>query len=690
MSLTQRPGNQVVLGLQWGDEGKGKVIDLLADRHDVVVRCQGGANAGHTVVVGGRKTVLHLLPSGILHQRSRCVIGNGVVIDPAALVAELSELTAGGCEVGGRLSISDRAHLVLPCHKAMDAVLETARGAAKVGTTLRGIGPCYGDKAARTGLRCGELKDAPAFERRLRSHLQEYDRLIQALGGPPSDVDRAIEQVLPMCRAIAPMVQDTARLLHEAVASGSSLLFEGAQGVLLDIDFGTYPYVTSSNTGVGGIITGSGLSHKHLGEIIGVVKAYSTRVGGGPFPVELQGARGAARRRRGAEFGATTGRPRRCGWLDLVALRFACRLNGVDSIALTKLDILTGESELKICTGYRLGGATIDTVPSRFEDLALVEPVYQTLPGWTEALGGARRIEELPAAARSYIQLIEQRLELPGALDRHRTRSRRDHRAMTGSDRPADHGPYCTPPRPAAGLDPARIPRHVAIIMDGNGRWAQARGWDRTRGHQQGAEVVRAITTESVRLGIRRLTLYAFSSENWSRPPLEIEFLMHLLERFLRGELATLQENRVRLEAIGRLERLPGHVRSALDEVRAATRANQAMILSLALSYGGREEIVDACRALAEQVQRGILPLAAIDEAAVQGALYAGTCPFGADHVDLVIRTAGEHRLSNFLPWQANYAEYVSSAPLWPAFTTGDYHACLREFQARERRFGAV
>jgi undecaprenyl diphosphate synthase len=261
---------------------------------------------------------------------------------------------------------------------------------------------------------------------------------------------------------------------------------------------------------------------------------------------------------------------------------------------------------------------------------------------------------------------------------------------MTGSGRSADPPPPAAAAIEAAGLEPARIPHHVAVIMDGNGRWAQARGWDRTRGHQQGAEVVRSITTESVRLGVRRLTLYAFSSENWSRPALEIEFLMHLLEQFLRGELETLQKNRVRLAAIGRLERLPQAVRAALDEVRAATRANEAMILSLALSYGGREEIVDACRTLAEAAVQGRLKPGAIDEADVQAALYAGRCPFGADDVDLVIRTAGEHRLSNFLPWQANYAEYVSTAPLWPAFTVEDYHACLRVFQARERRFGAV
>ncbi len=412
-STRQECRNQVVLGLQWGDEGKGKVIDLLADRHDLVVRCQGGANAGHTVVVGGHKTVLHLLPSGVLHERSRCIIGNGVVVDPAALFKEVDELAGAGCQASSRLLVSDRAHLVLPCHKAMDAAHERSRGDAKVGTTLRGIGPCYADKAARTGLRCGELADWPRFESRLRAHLGESDRQIRALGGEPLDVERAMAEVLPVCRRLAPLVADTTNLLQEAVDSGKSVLFEGAQGAMLDIDHGTYPFVTSSPTGVGGAITGSGLSHQWLGEVIGVVKAYSTRVGSGPFPVELLGAHGDALRQRGGEFGATTGRPRRCGWLDLVALRYACRLNGVDALALTKLDILTGEPELPVCVGYELDGKRLPSVPASVADLARVVPVYERLPGWTAQLGQARSLEAMPLEARAYVLFIEERLGLP-------------------------------------------------------------------------------------------------------------------------------------------------------------------------------------------------------------------------------------------------------------------------------------
>jgi adenylosuccinate synthase len=410
-------GNKVVLGLQWGDEGKGKVIDLLASSTDVVVRCQGGANAGHTVVVGGKKTVLHLLPSGVLHERARCIIGNGVVVDPLALCAEVDELSANGCDPSARLAVSDRAHLVLPCHKAVDAANEKRKGDAKVGTTLRGIGPAYGDKVARTGLRCGELRDIDVFTTRLRAHLENVNGLLLALGAAALDVEQSIAQVLPACRRVAALVSDTASEIHRAAAEGKCFLFEGAQGVLLDIDYGTYPFVTSSNTGVGGVICGSGLSHKSLGEVIGVVKAYSTRVGAGPFPVELcgpdTGAKGDDIRRRGQEFGATTGRPRRCGWLDLVAVRFACRLNGVDSIALTKLDILTGERELPVCVAYQLDGTRIDTIPARIDDLARAIPVYEVLPGWSESLGPCRTRASLPAPARAYIEFIERQLAVP-------------------------------------------------------------------------------------------------------------------------------------------------------------------------------------------------------------------------------------------------------------------------------------
>ena len=411
-SISSR-GNKVVLGLQWGDEGKGKVIDLLAAHTDVVVRCQGGANAGHTVVVNGRKSVLHLLPSGIMHDQATCIIGNGVVVDPLALCNELDELIAGGVNPTARLLVSDRAHLVLPSHKALDAAFENRKGDAKVGTTLRGIGPCYADKVARTGLRCGELRDLPAFTVKLRVQLTQVNEQLAYLKAPLIDIDTAIAQVMPACTRIAPLIADTADLLHRSAGANKSFLFEGAQGVLLDIDYGTYPFVTSSNTGVGGVIAGSGLSHKQLGDIIGVVKAYSTRVGSGPFPVELLNTKGEDIRQRGGEFGATTGRPRRCGWLDLVAVGFSCRLNGVDAIALTKLDILDTENEIPICVAYEIDGKRSDTIPARIDDLARAKPVYEVLPGWKTPLNKVRSYAALPAAARSYIEFIERRIGVP-------------------------------------------------------------------------------------------------------------------------------------------------------------------------------------------------------------------------------------------------------------------------------------
>ncbi len=414
-----RPGssNRVVLGLQWGDEGKGKVIDQLAETTDVVVRCQGGANAGHTVVVGGVKTVLHLLPSGVLHPKATCIIGNGVVVEPKALCEELDELARNGLVLSGRLLVSDRAHLVLPCHKALDAAAEKAKGANKVGTTLRGIGPCYMDKAARTNLRCGDLKD-PRFEPRLRDHLAAVNRQVIALGGDPVAIDAAVTQLKPQLDRIRPLVADTAAFLHQASAAGQVILFEGAQGVMLDIDYGTYPFVTSSNTGVGGVITGSGLSHKQLGEVIGVVKAYTTRVGSGPFPVELlpaekTGDKGFDLRERGGEYGATTGRPRRCGWLDLVVVRFACRLNGIDAIALTKLDVLDVEAELPVCIGYELDGQRIDTMPANIDDLARCTPVWQVLPGWKRSTAGVQQWNDLPGEARAYVAFIERFTGVP-------------------------------------------------------------------------------------------------------------------------------------------------------------------------------------------------------------------------------------------------------------------------------------
>ncbi|MFW5699169.1 MAG: adenylosuccinate synthase, partial [Planctomycetota bacterium] len=368
--------------------------------------CQGGANAGHTVVVGGTKTILHLLPSGAPHPSARCIIGNGVVVDPMQIAEELGELQQQGVDLRPRLMVSDRAHLVMPWHKALDAAAEQARGANKVGTTLRGIGPCYSDKVNRIGLRCGLLRRPSVFRERLRRLLEQADRQLSLVGDERIDIDAVMAESLPACERIAPFVADTVDLLQRQDAE-NTILFEGAQGSMLDIDFGTYPFVTSSNTGIGGVITGSGLSHHELGEVIGIVKAYTTRVGAGPFPCELDDATGEQLRKRGGEFGATTGRPRRCGWLDLNIVAYACRINGVDTIALTKLDVLSGRESIEVCTAYELDGQRLDTIPADATDLEAVRPVYQTLPGWQEDITGCRSYDELPAAARSYIDFIE-------------------------------------------------------------------------------------------------------------------------------------------------------------------------------------------------------------------------------------------------------------------------------------------
>ena len=383
------------------------MIDVLAGTVDFVVRCQGGANAGHTVVVDGRKTILHLLPSGALHEGATCVIGNGVVVDPQALVNELADLGAAGEKLAQRLLVSDRAHLVLPSHTALDAAIEASKGDKKAGTTGRGIGPCYGDKMARIGLRCGELRDLAAFESKLRDYVAKVNLQLKGWGGDELDADALIAQVLPVCEQVAPLVADTATVLQQAVAEDKRLLFEGAQGVMLDIDYGTYPFVTSSNTGIGGVITGSGLSHKDVGEVIGIVKAYTTRVGEGPFPVELFGEQGDDLRERGGEYGATTGRPRRCGWLDLVVVGHACRLNGVDNIALTKLDVLSGETQIPVCVAYELDGQRIDTIPSCPDAYARCVPIFEQLPGWSEDIDGIDDFAKLPTEAQDYVQYIE-------------------------------------------------------------------------------------------------------------------------------------------------------------------------------------------------------------------------------------------------------------------------------------------
>jgi len=405
----------VVVGLQWGDEGKGKIVDMLSAEADIVARFQGGNNAGHTLVVDGVQTVLHLVPSGALHPRTVCVIGGGVVVDPTALVQEVDNLRAAGHLLEDeRLLVSQECHLILPYHKAIDLARERQRGAGKIGTTGRGIGPAYEDKAARVGLRMIDLLDETHFRARLQEILSEKNiYLAEMLGGDALDYSAMVDLLVNAGSRLRPHIIDTSRHLCDALSAGQKVLFEGAQGVMLDVDHGTYPFVTSSNTGAGSVPSGAGVPPSKVGHVVGISKSYSTRVGSGPFPTEVTGELGERLRSEGAEFGATTGRPRRCGWLDACILRKSTRISGVHSIALTKLDVLSGMGDLQICTGYRLDGKDLDELPARVDIVERLEPIYETHPGWDEDIAGIGSIDELPANARAYIARIEELIGVP-------------------------------------------------------------------------------------------------------------------------------------------------------------------------------------------------------------------------------------------------------------------------------------
>jgi len=397
--------NLAVLGAQWGDEGKGKIVDLLTPGFSIVARFQGGHNAGHTIYINGAKFILRLVPSGILHPGVTCVIGNGVVVDPEALFAELDELERNGIEARGRVVVSDKAHLILPYHRDLDLLSEARRGERKIGTTSRGIGPAYEDKIARRGIRVGDLIDPKGLEENVRDNVTARNRLVQ---DSTMDWKPVLAQLLKYAERMRPMIRDVSVLLNEATRARAAILFEGAQGTLLDIDHGTYPFVTSSNASIGGVCTGLGIPPKAIGHVLGVAKAYTTRVGEGPFPTELFGEMGNRLRETGSEYGAVTGRPRRCGWYDAVAVRYAARINGLDGLALTKLDVLDGLDRIDICTAYRSGTRTLTEFPSDVGQLAQCEPVYESLPGWAAPTKGIRRFEALPQAARDYIARLEE------------------------------------------------------------------------------------------------------------------------------------------------------------------------------------------------------------------------------------------------------------------------------------------
>lgn len=400
--------NTILVGSQWGDEGKGKIIDVLTGEVDIVVRSQGGNNAGHTIVDGDKKYVLHLIPSGILRKAKVCVIGNGVVIDPVALVGEIQGLRARGIKVDGKnLLISDSAHLVMPYHRSLDERREELKGKNKIGTTKRGIGPAYGDKAARTGLRMADLIRPEVFKQKLALRIKENNAVLKGLGGKPVSGAKVLADYTSAARVLKPFVTNTVTYLHKAMGAGKEILFEGAQGTFLDIDHGTYPFVTSSNTTSGGACTGSGIAPNRIDRVIGVVKAYTTRVGEGPLPTE-EDAIGDMLHGMGREFGATTGRARRCGWFDAVATRYATMVNGVDELAITNLDGLDGVAKISICVGYRIDGKglILDTPPTDAGELARCRPVYRTMPGWLTPTDKIRKYKDLPVKARTYAETL--------------------------------------------------------------------------------------------------------------------------------------------------------------------------------------------------------------------------------------------------------------------------------------------
>jgi len=400
---------RVVIGAQWGDEGKGKIVDLLSDKADFIVRYQGGANAGHTLKFDDKTFVLHLIPSGIFNGKGDCVIGNGVVIDPIALVKEIKDVQEMGFSLEGRFFISQTAHVILPYHKLLDQLKEKRRGGDAIGTTGRGIGPAYVSKVSRVGIRMVDLLDKGTLRNKIEQNIRDINFALENLYKEPTlSVDDLMKELEDSINILSPYICNTTNLLHEGLEADKSILLEGAQGCLLDVDHGTYPYVTSSSPTSGGACTGSGVPPTALTHVMGITKAYCTRVGNGPFPTELLDETGEELRKKGHEFGATTGRPRRCGWLDLVALKYACRINGINELTLTKMDVMDGFDEINVCTGYKInGGEETKVFPLCLDEIENVEPIYTSMPGWDKDISGMTKWDELPEAAKSYIDFVE-------------------------------------------------------------------------------------------------------------------------------------------------------------------------------------------------------------------------------------------------------------------------------------------
>ena len=403
----------VIVGAQWGDEGKGKIVDVLTEKADAVARYQGGHNAGHTVVINNEKFVLHNIPSGILHKGKSCIIGNGVVVEPESLIEEMDGLIKRGIDIGKNIFLSKSSHLIMPYHAAIEREQERLKGSKKIGTTGKGIGPAYVDKTARTGIRAGELLYPDVFKEKLKNNLVGINRILKALYNAAAfDLDAIYSEYMRYAERLSGHIADTDVIVNRMIDENKNLLFEGAQGTLLDVDHGTYPYVTSSSAAAGGACTGLGVSPTKISSVIGIVKAYTTRVGEGPFPTEIKDSLGEKIREKGGEYGATTGRPRRCGWLDMVALRYAARVNGFSGIVLTKLDILDGLEKIKICTAYRFEGKLYEEFPKELNILEKCEPVYEEVSGWKENTGGVKSFEKLPSTAQLYVKEIERMLNV--------------------------------------------------------------------------------------------------------------------------------------------------------------------------------------------------------------------------------------------------------------------------------------
>ncbi len=407
-------GNVIIVGTQWGDEGKGKIVDYLTEKADVVARYQGGHNAGHTVVIGKEQFILHLIPSGILHKDKLCLIGNGVVIAPDALIEEIDGLLDIGLEVGDNLKISKNAHVIMPYHIALDNQKEAAKGKKKIGTTGRGIGPAYVDKMARAGIKMVDLLWPDVFREKLESNLGEINTIMTKLyNAPVFEINELFDKCMEYKERLSDFIDDTDIIINDRLKRGDNILFEGAQGTLLDIDHGTYPYVTSSNATAGGAMTGMGVGPTMIDSVLGIAKAYTTRVGGGPFPSELNDETGEKIREKGGEYGATTGRPRRCGWLDLVVLRHSVRINGLTGLVITKLDVLDGFDKLMVCTGYKYGDTVLNDFPKELSILDSCTPVLEEFNGWSEKTKGVKSFKELPENAKLYVGMIEERLDVP-------------------------------------------------------------------------------------------------------------------------------------------------------------------------------------------------------------------------------------------------------------------------------------